>query len=786
MAAPTLEHSHSFKFQQSSPLDTLVRRSSSRRTNGRPTMARAATEIHTMLPPYNHPDAPLIAKSPPMEQRPCNQLAPQSPLLHTQFRGSVISTNTYQDNSFLELSMPMARDQSHVAEYSLYADTASMYSNPSMTPTPLNTFCPEADPETSKKAEKVYADMTSQSQFANPMALQVDGDDSSLPTVVISSAEYNFPSPALQPTRGGKAAITTPAKYNFSRPGRPPALPPNDHKQAVIERNLGRRYPAAEAVGPSSSMPDLLANSQPLAYHPSSSQSYRHVTAPNSHPKPNPTSPSSFIITDVPLLEPSSRRREEFRQLASGQSQSTQGASLTKPPPIDSARPESTAQYSISSMSIYSNITSPEPSPAAGQQLFSDETRSIPQTGLMETAMEKRPEWAGESGFYVVEPSLPNPHLHNSSMQIGLSAGPSMSARDSRRTPPGSLSSRPSLTTSADSWQSSDPHNSTASQMLLSPPSEPSSHSGLPSSISSEVAVSPSYLAQNPSSGDISSAARSRQNSFGTPAAGNPPSRSGQIYSPLASSPREQLRPAGQSPWASTPDLTKPYRSASSSSNYSPSGLDARSPAQSSSDHSAASPVESSLRPQARERVQLPKGPPSRAASPAGSVYSQYSFYQLDGGSKTSPNGSMIQVSGFKSPAADEARPALLSATYTPPTRPPGAVRFASNPTLSGEESQNAHDFLQLGIQHHENNRLRDAAWCFERSAKEGGGCGVGMVMWGLTLRHGWGCDKNEPLGFKWLQKAAESAVSDLETTKKEGGDRNRVQVSSAFELAMI
>ncbi|EGO19523.1 hypothetical protein SERLADRAFT_479055 [Serpula lacrymans var. lacrymans S7.9] len=38
--------------------------------------------------------------------------------------------------------------------------------------------------------------------------------------------------------------------------------------------------------------------------------------------------------------------------------------------------------------------------------------------------------------------------------------------------------------------------------------------------------------------------------------------------------------------------------------------------------------------------------------------------------------------------------------------------------------------------------------------------------MWGLTLRHGWGCEKNEKHGFKWLTKAAESAVEDLERAK--------------------
>jgi hypothetical protein len=89
-----------------------------------------------------------------------------------------------------------------------------------------------------------------------------------------------------------------------------------------------------------------------------------------------------------------------------------------------------------------------------------------------------------------------------------------------------------------------------------------------------------------------------------------------------------------------------------------------------------------------------------------------------------------------------------------------------------------AHDYLLLGIEHHENNRLKESATCFEMSAKEQGGCGVGMIMWGLTLRHGWGCAKNEKQGFKWLQKAAESAVDDLE--KAQGGiDSRAVQVGA-------
>jgi len=85
--------------------------------------------------------------------------------------------------------------------------------------------------------------------------------------------------------------------------------------------------------------------------------------------------------------------------------------------------------------------------------------------------------------------------------------------------------------------------------------------------------------------------------------------------------------------------------------------------------------------------------------------------------------------------------------------------------------------YLQLGIKHHEANRLEESALCFERSAKEQGGCGVGMLMYGLSLRHGWGCPRNEKSGFHWLKKAAELALTDLEKGRQ-GMDAMAIRVS--------
>ena len=96
---------------------------------------------------------------------------------------------------------------------------------------------------------------------------------------------------------------------------------------------------------------------------------------------------------------------------------------------------------------------------------------------------------------------------------------------------------------------------------------------------------------------------------------------------------------------------------------------------------------------------------------------------------------------------------------------------------VSGVHPQTPDEYLQLGIKHHEANRLEESALCFERSAKEQGGCGVGMLMYGLTLRHGWGCPRNEKSGFHWLKKAAELALADLEKGKQ-GVDAMAIRVS--------
>ncbi|PBL01859.1 HCP-like protein [Armillaria gallica] len=162
------------------------------------------------------------------------------------------------------------------------------------------------------------------------------------------------------------------------------------------------------------------------------------------------------------------------------------------------------------------------------------------------------------------------------------------------------------------------------------------------------------------------------------------------------------------------------------------------------------------------EAISLPRKPPSvRADSPA-SLYSTYSFYQLDNAS-SSPSSPHF-------PPGAQSQPNVVS---QPTTQSP-------LPALNAPTTQT--DYLQLGITHHEANRLTESASCFEKSATLDGGCGVGMLMWGLTLRHGWGCPKNEKTGFSWLRKAAELALGELEQQR---GMSGKEEVKSELVLAI-
>ena len=188
--------------------------------------------------------------------------------------------------------------------------------------------------------------------------------------------------------------------------------------------------------------------------------------------------------------------------------------------------------------------------------------------------------------------------------------------------------------------------------------------------------------------------------------------------------------------------------------------------------------------PAPREFVTLPSSPlPIRPGS-SNSLYSRYSFYSvgdLPSGSSTPQPGARFENLTRDSPSTRTPTPTQEQYLTTSNPNPDGNAQSldahsrARQPTENLDNPQTPHEFLALGILHHEANRLQDSAYCFERAATEDGGCGVGMLMWGLSLRHGWGTEKDERAAFGWLRKAADAAVTDLERAT-EKGERNAVK----------
>ncbi|GAA5809376.1 hypothetical protein MFLAVUS_002784 [Mucor flavus] len=64
------------------------------------------------------------------------------------------------------------------------------------------------------------------------------------------------------------------------------------------------------------------------------------------------------------------------------------------------------------------------------------------------------------------------------------------------------------------------------------------------------------------------------------------------------------------------------------------------------------------------------------------------------------------------------------------------------------------------GIKYHEAGKLEQATEMFKQASILD--LPMGMFLYGVSLRHGWGCKKNEHLAFQYLQKSAEHAVVDL------------------------
>ncbi|PWN28662.1 hypothetical protein BDZ90DRAFT_154393 [Jaminaea rosea] len=158
--------------------------------------------------------------------------------------------------------------------------------------------------------------------------------------------------------------------------------------------------------------------------------------------------------------------------------------------------------------------------------------------------------------------------------------------------------------------------------------------------------------------------------------------------------------------------------------------------------------------------------PPLHAKSSTGTpVRPPLASQQQQASARSASSATTTTMSSFKTASSGHTHTAS-----TPSSKPSRRTGTVGQDTKTGPST--AEHFLTQGIAYHEQGDLSRSAYYFERSAKVDGGCVVGMCMWGMTLREGWGARKDPRKGFEWIQRAAAKA-GDL---MKEAGVAQRTE----------
>lgn len=94
-------------------------------------------------------------------------------------------------------------------------------------------------------------------------------------------------------------------------------------------------------------------------------------------------------------------------------------------------------------------------------------------------------------------------------------------------------------------------------------------------------------------------------------------------------------------------------------------------------------------------------------------------------------------------------------------------------------------NLIHQGIKHHEAGRLEQATQLFKQASNMDSP--IAMFLYGISLRHGWGCTKNEFLAFQYLQRAAEFAVEELTkvTSKVKVSAAKNELIMAIYELGV-
>jgi TPR repeat protein len=112
----------------------------------------------------------------------------------------------------------------------------------------------------------------------------------------------------------------------------------------------------------------------------------------------------------------------------------------------------------------------------------------------------------------------------------------------------------------------------------------------------------------------------------------------------------------------------------------------------------------------------------------------------------------------------------------TTPTPPTAGVASSNTSRETETLFQNAIDAYEAGDLHHSTYQFKQLA--------DGPGMPLAQLLYGLSLRHGWGCDKDEVAGFKYLRLAAStSAVFSASENNNDGIFGKEELVLAIYEL---
>ncbi|KAF8935007.1 hypothetical protein BGZ47_010110 [Haplosporangium gracile] len=95
-----------------------------------------------------------------------------------------------------------------------------------------------------------------------------------------------------------------------------------------------------------------------------------------------------------------------------------------------------------------------------------------------------------------------------------------------------------------------------------------------------------------------------------------------------------------------------------------------------------------------------------------------------------------------------------------PPTATPKLQKPVIPLTPAQQREAEADDNIQRAIELHERNQLEEATHYFRLAAQSENP--LGQLMYGLSLRHGWGCKANPKEAIVYLQRAAEYAMGEM------------------------